>query len=256
MENLLKKRVRYFLASRRRGRDQVRDTIRELTEMGAVVLIGGMLRDLALSGNAHFHSDLDFVINPVNPDLFEAKMASMGSVINRFGGYSLPSGKWKVDVWSLHKTWAKTAGYLTITDFDDLKAATFFSCDAILYNLSTKEISAAEGYFDNIHRRVIEINFRPNPNPQGNAVRAFRYAILKGFKWGPRLTQFVAEILDESGWECLVARERSSFNTMHIANLSRDNFEGALRRHLSQAGRSPFVPIPYSEPDQLDLPFA
>jgi|SRR5208337_1150503 len=256
MERLLEKRVSYFFASHRRGRDDVRRTLRKLDGIGPLVVIGGMLRDLALFGNAHFRSDLDFVIDPIEPDLFERKMNEMGAVLNRFGGYSLPARKWRVDVWSLQKTWAQTAGYITIKDFDDLTYATFFSCDAILYDLSTKKITASDDYFAQMGRRIIEINLRPNPNPHGNAVRAFRYAILKGFRWGPQLTRFVAEMIDEGGWDSLADRERNSFRTCYIASLRRGDFELALRRHLSEAGARPFTPGLYLESKQLELPFA
>jgi hypothetical protein len=38
------------------------------------VLIGGMLRDLALFGNAGFKSDLDFVIAPYDLNSFEVRL--------------------------------------------------------------------------------------------------------------------------------------------------------------------------------------
>ena len=52
-------------------------------------------------------------------------------------------------------------------------------------------------YFDDLERKLLEINFRPNPNPVGNAVRALRYGLVKGFLWGTLLTYFVAETIEK-----------------------------------------------------------
>ena len=185
MENQLKKLVRYFLSSDYRDREDVRRVLGELEGLGQLVLLGGMLRDLALFGNREFRSDIDFVIDPIDPELFEKRMASIGAKVNRFGGYALSSRKWQIDVWSLKNTWAHTEGHVQVRTFDDLLDTTFFRCDAIFYDLTKKRLRAKQGYFDDLRRRVLEINLRPNPNPKGNAVRAFRYCILKRFRWGP-----------------------------------------------------------------------
>ena len=64
MEQLLDKKIRYFLNSHHRGRAEVRKTLAELRLHGRLALVGGMLRDIALFGNAGFNSDLDLVIDP------------------------------------------------------------------------------------------------------------------------------------------------------------------------------------------------
>jgi hypothetical protein len=219
------------------------------------VLIGGMLRDLYLFGNLGFTSDLDFVINPDVPKLFDEKMKAMGAMPNRFGGYSLQSRKWKIDIWSLPATWAHTAGHVKIKDFEDLTHTTFFSSDAIVYNLSTKRITTAGGYFDRIDLRLLEVNLLPNPNPNGNAVRAFRYAKMKGFRWGPQLTEFVADIIAQIGWDKLEELEFASFNTSCIAGINRAAFESAIRLYLSRKADEAFTAKPYLESEQLKLPF-
>lgn len=125
MERLVERRVRYFLTSQYRGRGELRRTLQELEGFGSLVLIGGMLRDLALFGNALFRSDLDFVIDPFDRDIFGQRMSAMGASVNRFGGYSLPLRKWPVDIWPLHRTWAHAAGYVNVRTFQDLREATF-----------------------------------------------------------------------------------------------------------------------------------
>lgn len=233
----------------------MRRALHELEGLGPLVLIGGMLRDLALFGNADFRSDLDFVINPVDPELFDNKLMGMGASVNRFGGYALKAGKWLIDVWPLQRTWARIAGHADVNGFEDLKRVTFFSCDSIIYDIYTNKISAPSDYFINLDRKILDINLRPNPNPHGNAVRAFRYAMLKGFRWGPKLTEFVAEMIDEIGWDDLGQQEHRSYRTAFIPNLKRRDFEKALRCNLSAAHAEPFVPTRYLGGNQLELPF-
>lgn len=254
MKQQLERKTRYFFSSTYRGRNDVHNTLRELQCMGRVVVIGGMLRDLALFGNAEFCSDLDFVIDPKDPGHFEERMLSIGARINRFGGYALPCRKWKVDVWALRQTWAHSAGHVKVRTFGDLRKATFFNCDAIIYDVSTKKINTTEDYFDRLRKLELDVNLRPNPNPLGNAVRAFRYALLKGFLWAPDLAKFVSEVLEEFSWDRVIERENRSFNSRYIARLDRKALERDLSRYLSQHSADNFNAIRYRKDVQLGLP--
>ncbi|MDO5705808.1 MAG: hypothetical protein Q4G49_12165 [Paracoccus sp. (in: a-proteobacteria)] len=254
MEHLLEKRVRYFLNSPYRGREDVRRTLRELHAHGHLVLIGGMLRDVAMFGNAGFKSDLDFVIDPYDLAAFEKHMHAIGARVNRFGGYALPSKRWQIDVWPLQRTWAHLKGYVRVSTVGDLRDVTFFSCDAIIYDLSHKKLSAKPGYFDDLDRKVLEINLRPNPNPKGNAVRAFRYALIKGFHWGPNLSRFVAETIDEVGWNALRESEISSFKTRYLDMLDLVSLKRELDHHLSTSDGL-FRPTAFQRNVQLQLPY-
>ncbi|WP_404933569.1 hypothetical protein [Nitratireductor sp. L15S-10] len=253
MEHHLKKKIQYFLNSPYRGRDDVRRTVSELRAYGDIALIGGMLRDVALFGNAAFRSDLDFVIVPDDLRSFEQKMRSVGARVNRFGGYSLPSKKWQIDVWPLENTWAHQQGHIHIRDISDLREATFFSCDAIIYDLDKKCLHMKEGYFDHLARKILEINLRPNPNPKGNAVRAIRYALLKDFKWGPKLSRFVSEVIDEFGWDCLRDYELRSFKTSYLDTLINKHLKKELDLHINKE-KHLFDPKEFTRQVQLFLP--
>lgn len=255
MEHLLEKRVQYFLNSPYRGREDVRRALRELRAHGHLVLIGGMLRDVAMFGNAGFKSDLDFVIDPYDLAAFEKQMHAIGARVNRFGGYALPSKRWQIDVWPLQRTWAHLQGHVRVRTVGDLREVTFFSCDAIIYDLAYKRLCARPGYFDDLNRKILEINLRPNPNPKGNAVRAFRYALIKGFQWGPNLSRFVAEIIDEIGWNALRENEIRSFKTRYLDTLEIGALKRELNHHLS-ASDSLFNPSAFQRNVQLQLPYA
>ena len=215
-----------------------------------------MLRDLALFGNARFKSDLDFVIAPYDLPAFEKHMKSIGAQTNRFGGYALPSRRWQVDVWPLERTWAHVAGHAKIRTIGDLRNATFFRCDAIVYDLDHRKLKTPVGYFRDLEQRVLEINLRPNPNPKGNAVRAFRYALMKGFRWGPQLSEFVAEMIDCEGWGALLESERCSFRSRFLDLISIEELKCELKRHVSAGESATFDPAAFRRNAQLTLPFA
>lgn len=254
MQRQLESRVRYFFSSRRRGREDIRCTLNDLWKHGRLFLVGGMLRDLALFGNKGFNSDLDFVIVPYDLQAFDQRMKEVGARTNRFGGYALPSNKWQVDVWPLERTWAHVAGHTRVRTIGDLRNATFFKCDAILYDLDQRKLRTKADYFNDIENKVLEINLLPNPNPKGNAVRALRYALMKGFRWGPQLSQFAAEMVDLAGWHSLQEEELRSFGTRYLDVLSAQDLSRELKRHVSAGAGAFFDPAAYRKDVQLVLP--
>ena len=254
MERQLKNRIRYFFSWRYRGREDVRRTFEDLRKYGQLALMGGMLRDLTLFGNRGFKSDLDFVIVPDDIRAFDKHLMAIGAKINKFGGYALPSNKWQVDVWPLERTWAHVAGHTKVRTFGDLRNATFFKCDAILYDFDHRKLKTTSDYFQDIENRVLEINLLPNPNPRGNAVRAVRYALMKGFRWGPKLSKFVDEMIACESWEALQDEEMRSYGTQYLGIISSRDMSHALRRHVAVGGASLFNPADFRKNIQLLLP--
>ena len=234
------RRLAYFFCTRRRRRQEVQDTLVKLQEFGPVVVIGGMIRDLALAGNQHFGSDVDFVVKPLDMEQFEVFMARQSATRNKFGGYIWHSSHWRIDVWPLQKTWAFEAGHVEVDSFSDLLKCTFFDADAIIYDLRLKKLVCDAGYFERLKRRELEINLLANPNPVGNAVRALRYAAIKKFGWGPQLCKFVAKQIDENGWEELKRKEVQSFRTWYIEEMDQTRVQTELWRHLRNGQESIF----------------
>ena len=255
MKQELERRIRYFFASRRRGRIDVRNTVDSLQSFGRLAIIGGMLRDLALFGNAGFLSDVDLVIDPIDDGRLGEWAERNGAEKNRFGGYRAEVGRWKVEVWPLAQTWAHVAGHVRVATFADLRKTTFFRCDAIIYSMTSERLIPAEGYFEELERRVLEINLHPTLNPTGNAVRAFRYALLKGFRWGPKLTKFVGEVVEREGWERLMESEVRGFRGTVLEKWKRWELEEELQRYKERSLNGVFDPIPFLVQEQMEFPF-
>ena len=234
MKEHLESRLAYFFRSRRRWRGEVHELVRQLQELGPVIVIGGMVRDLALRSNLEFTSDVDLVVDPGKLDRFHAFVCSKGGKRNRFGGYSWSSAHWRIDLWALEDTWAHQAGHVQVAEFRDLLKVTFFDCDAVLYDLQRRRVLSKSGFFENLHEGVLEINLHPNPYPLGNVVRALRYATINNFRWGPKLARFMAQQIGKCDWQGVLDRERKAFGTGYIEGVDRKSIGIELRTYLEE----------------------
>lgn len=226
----LTSRAAYFFATSAGGRGEVARFSEALQKLGPVVVIGGLLRDLYLSGTREFRSDVDFVVDPASLREFEHFVNGFGAQPNQFGGYGIRLRHWRVDVWPLERTWASVSGHVAVNDFEDLIKSTFFDWDAVLYHLTERRVITTKTYFQRLRSKVIEINLEPNPNPLGNAVRALRYAYRWDAALGERLATHVAREIENHGWDCLVEAERRSFAAPMLASLDGEQVAGALGR--------------------------
>jgi hypothetical protein len=249
---LLKQRADYFFASNTRFQREVVDFLVLLLQLGPVVAIGGFLRDLYLSGSRNFKSDIDFVVDPSSTLEFERLMSLRGGRLNKFGGYGISLNRWKVDVWSLDRTWAARAGHVAVAQLDDLVDVTFFDWDAILYSVGRRRLIPGHSYFEKVRGRVIDINLEPNPNPLGNAVRAVRYAYRWDAAFGERLAQHVAAQIRNRGWTTLVDSERESFPNPILGRLNGEAIAATLRDHSSRAGGVVRLPL-WPQQAEIDL---
>lgn len=137
--------------------------------------------------------------------------------------YGLTLQRWKVDIWQLERSWALVNGYCAIRSAADLRFATFFDWDSILYDVNEQRVICTPDYFERIRRRVIDIQLEQNPNPLGNAVRAIRYAYRWNAKLGPRLAVHVLRQITRSGWDALVEVEKAAYPRRYLPHVDRDD---------------------------------
>ena len=242
----LTRRAAYFFKTSTLLRSEVACFASHLSTLGPAMIIGGFLRDLYLSGNREFRSDIDFVVNPASLPEFENFVRAQSGKPNRFGGYGIALKRWRVDVWPLEKTWAATEGHVEVSSFEDLLKATFFDWDAILWDPKGAKAIHAPSYFQRLQSRVIDINLEPNPNPLGNAVRALRY----GYRWsaafGPQLAAHVAKQIRDNHWEGLVFSEKRSFSNPILERIDGEEIFKILNKATYQdmsAVHLPFHPL-------------
>lgn len=173
-KNLRAKIIRY-LNSSSSDRKTIQEIIKYLTtHFYDTVIFGGMIRDLALFGAKGFNSDIDIVIDTDPTTLKEIIDARYKTKTNRFGGLKLLVEKQRLDIWPLCETWAIKQGYIKQNGIASLPNTTFFNYDAIVYHVTKKKLIYKKHYFEDISKRVLDINLEPNPNPQFMALKALR----------------------------------------------------------------------------------
>jgi hypothetical protein len=252
---ILKKRVQRLLRLDRKSDDQseLRQRILPfLNSLGEVALIGGAIRDLARGGRRSFNSDLDFVIYDGRHNGFLDAMRSSSAIANRFGGFSLCYASWKVDVWHIEDTWARSAGVRRVDSLSDLLLCTFFDWDSVVYDLKANQLICEADYLERIERGVINVRLWENPNPEGALVRALRRAALWRVQFGPELCEFSAQYLESTPWDSLVARDIAAFRQPVLKYLNREEIISRLK--TSRTGVVRPLPVPFwtQEPS---LPF-
>jgi hypothetical protein len=167
-------------------------------------IVGGMVRDQAMG--IPFRSDIDLVINAPDYEV-AAAAAELGASANQFGGWTARRVGVDFDFWSLESTWAVKAGLVEASSIEEFPSTTFFSHDAIVFDLQTGRVFGKEDYMAGIWRREIEINLLPTPIIGGNLYRAARRILLWDFHPGMRLQDFIERPLDEATFEMMVERE-------------------------------------------------
>lgn len=228
----LRKRIRRFLDSSAYGRDEIANLLGALTKVGDGALIGGMLRDIALEGTKKFCSDIDVVIACDDPSAIQHVLASQlfPWTRNRFGGYRVELTKWKVDVWTLKSTWAFRERLVAGNSFEDLLRTTFFDWDAIVYLLGSNQIIAIDGYLDRLGDRALGLNLKTNPNPEGNAVKALRYAAKYSARFSDSLADYLGEVLAPYSDNEICTMERKSHEKPTLMATDVETLMTPLRR--------------------------
>ncbi|WP_295244146.1 hypothetical protein [uncultured Brevundimonas sp.] len=226
-----------------------------LRMLGNAGLIGGAVRDVARAGRRGFHSDLDFVIYGSDHQDFLEKMLRVKAVPNKFGGYGLKFHHWKVDLWHIEDTWAKTSGHRSVDRPDHLLGCTFFDWDSVVFDIETRSIIASDDYICRLQTGVMDICLEPNPNPSGSLVRALRRAAHWGVGFGPTLTTFALSQIQSTEWNDLVEIDESAFSASVLKFLDRDQIIRRLEMIIDSGETWHTQPVP-TWSLQMDLPFS
>lgn len=252
---ILVKRIQRLLRLDRGSRDQSEIStaiLPLLRSLGSVALIGGAIRDVARAGRRGFSSDLDFVIYGSDRSDFVVEMKRRDAIRNKFGGYALRGFRWKVDVWHLEDTWAKTAGLVDVKAPVDLLRCTFFDWDSIIYEIDANRLLLPEDYLERLQSNVMDIRLEDNPNQSGSLVRALRRAAGWRVQFGPRLTAFSKNYLRKIPWADLVSLDARAFYHPMLQHLDKTSILERLDAPTQSPAGEVTLPVPEWDP-QLKL---
>lgn len=167
------------------------------------VLFGGTLRSLLVSrlfeGRFGRPRDIDVVVLGAPLSELEKRFHGIIARHTRFGGLKLRNGYWDFDVWPLEETWAFKKDK-AVARFEDLPSTTTFNLEAIAVEVWSKDgkpralFSGHDQFFHGILSKTLELNRTDSPFPELTVVRAVIMASELGFRIGPRLGAYIAEI--------------------------------------------------------------
>ncbi len=162
-----------------------------------IAVIGGLVRDFAREGRIAFRSDVDLVIEA--PAIEVADLAvRLQAKPNRFGGYGVSMGSWKIDFWALETTWAARRGGVEISSLEDIIRCTFFDWDAVAYDLRKRRLMCDPTYLDRLRSKALDVNLLATPSVEGNLLRSMRRLMLWSLSPGPQLCRFIEEHLTDA----------------------------------------------------------
>ena len=242
---LLINKVNYFFKSPYRERGELRNFVDKLKEISDVSVYGGMLRDILMSGNRSFTSDIDLVVSGIDSQRLNTFFLHYDAIKNKYGGYRACIGKWRVDVWLLENTWANKHNHISIQSMQDLTRATFFNWDAIVFNINRSQLIASDNYFCDVSNRYLDINLAPNPNPLGNAIRAIRAGLKHRASISTSLVSFIYETINHVSDEDLISNEFSSHQSdRYLPYINLQDMRYSFYKHLESLNSNNFSFFP------------
>ena len=182
----------------------------DVLPQGGVYLFGGVLRDIAMSGDEGFTSDFDIVVEG-DWTHFTKYLENLGASQNKFGGFRLDTQEWKVDIWAAQKTWAIQKGLVQYLGIGSLTKTTILNWDAILLDWRNKRVICPQNYFPDIEGRLMDIVLEQNPNPLGAAVKAFRHYFAKEAKLTARALRYLCNAVRDYTSEAITRKEISIY---------------------------------------------
>ncbi|WCL51026.1 hypothetical protein [Leptospira sp. GIMC2001] len=246
-EYLLRKRLEYFLTTNKLNRNEIKEFIEFIRKESNVVIFGGMLRDLSLSDNKLFRSDIDLVVDSINQRELYKLIKKYNPIMNKFGGFRILLNKWKLDIWSLSNTWAINEGLVIGDNFTDLLKTSFFTWDAIIYEIPTKKFKYYDNYFKDLNSGFIDINLRSNPNPIGITIRTLRMLFMNKCKISFELLNYIIPYLKKMRPEDIVSFENKSFEKKILNKEKIELINKYIHEHVHSYIYEPFG-LPELEP--------
>lgn len=257
-ENLLKRRIKYYIESGRGGRQSETALIQALSQQAHLYVFGGLIRDISLYTAHQFRSDIDLVFvgskKQLEKALSEHRLQKISE--NKFGGFRVKDFTVDIDIWSLEETWAFKQDVLPKrnVEVEDLLNTTLMTWDSVLYDIQNSRIITTDSWLNDLHVGRLDLVLERTPDVNSALVRVLRTIYGKDvLMLGERLCKFLATLLNKHSDQVLMHNEFKRFRTNHITSkrLSR------LRQDLERwSGRGDIQVNPHQwHEEQLELEF-
>ncbi|SRR6266403_619007 len=254
--SLLRGRLSRFLTDDAQWKSPLRASLRRITdnEWNAVIF-GGVLRDLVLLGNSEVPRDVDVVVDVTKTDL-ETVFVDLIHETNRFGGLRLRPKGWMIDIWALRDTWALREHLIGPITFDGLVQSTFLNVEAVAAELPTlpgrpRAVYSA-GFFEAADKKVLDINFQPNPHPVLCVIRAITTAVRLNWLISRRLGAYILQHASSTSTGKLMTVQESHYGKIRIREKRMEEYLKSIDEQL-RANYIEAIRLPATQVEQLQL---
>lgn len=201
-------------------------------------LLGGVLRDLALTGGAKEPRDIDVVVCDVLLDDLVAEFRDLSPARRTsFGGLRFGHENVTIDIWPLKQTYAvRKKSSPTI---QDVARHAFLNVEAIaieLYSIQGKERRIVEsGFTSAVLNRTLEVNYEPNPFPEICVIKSLRTAISLNLFIGSSVIEYV----QQRRWDIdlLIEAQKNHYGEMAFNKAQLENILQAICTWDKSKGR-------------------
>jgi hypothetical protein len=173
----------------------VRDIARRSLIRGwRAYLVGGAVRDIALTHGAKIPRDIDIVFAKASIEDVDREFSDFAFIRKTsFGGSRLRRNGVLVDFWSLDHSYSYDLDRQPT--ISDIPKYAFLNIEAVAVEISLRKLSESDvfecGFSEGINTKTLEINFEPNPFPEVSILRAFRSAIGLNLLVGRTLVSYI-----------------------------------------------------------------
>jgi hypothetical protein len=222
-------------------------------------LVGGTLRDLLVADHSEQGvqpRDIDIIVRGATREQLQDLLGQFLVLerLTRFGGLhlsrSFPSGSRVLfDIWTLADTWGFHSQQIVprIEDFPETTFLNIDSCAVELKETEGKERALFEkGFFTGIAKRVLDMNYEPNPYPFVCAARALVIAVQLDFVLSRALAEFVLHHSAAGGVEALIEAQQSHYGAVRCDAEELERWLREIERHFDSGKDRIRIEVPES----------
>jgi hypothetical protein len=254
---MLRERVSRFLANHSNWKIPLRQSLQRIDENSwTAVIFGGVLRDLTLFGASEIPRDVDVVVKGATSGELEEVFGDLVYERNRFGGLRLRPTGWLIDIWLLKDTWAFREHIKAPVSFESLVETTFLNVEAVAAEIPTHPGRArpiyTAGFFESVNKKVLDINFEPNPYPGLCVVRSVITALRLNWRISRRLGTYIVEYANKLPTQELMNIQSSHYGRIRIQQARRLEYFQAIEKQLKDPAIGD-ISLPATRAEQLEL---
>lgn len=159
LRSRIERRLRRFVLEKRVSNPKLVDLIGNVAAASeSCAVFGGVPRRHVRGDHLDENFDIDIVVQAEERDVIEHLVEGTSPRKTRFGGWRFDVEGDAVDLWFVEDTWAFRKHQVEFSEFRDVLRTTFFSWDALLFDLKTLQLVAEDRVLAELREGILDVN--------------------------------------------------------------------------------------------------